>query len=143
MPSYAESAAGAQPAMVCYSLRALFSAWRPPDPRTPAARGFGVMLCGPGARPKKIFAFDFLFSDPEKSVPRRPCPLASRPPSLPSVTTVPPHRRSYSAAPAAPYVPPSDVLPAACCRRAALPPTLTVPRRLYTHTLLSARPSLR
>ena len=33
--------------------------------------------------------------------------------------------------------------PCSCCRRAALPPTLTVPRRLYTHTLLSARPSLR
>ena len=47
---------------------------------------------------------------------------------------MPPYRRSYSAAPAAPYVPPSDVLPAVCCRRAALPPTLTVPRRLYTHT---------
>ena len=62
---------------------------------------------------------------------------------LPCVTAVPPYRRSYSAAPAAPYVPPSDVLPAVCCRRAALPPTLTVPRRLYTHTLLSARPSLR
>ena len=25
-------------------------------------------------------------------------------------------------------------LPAVCCRRAALPPTLAVPRRLYTHT---------
>ena len=51
-------------------------------------------------------------------------------------SAVPPaDRRSHSAAPAAPYVPPSDVLPAVCCRRAALPLTLTVPRRLYTHTL--------
>jgi len=81
---------------------------------------------------------------PCRSFLRAAPPLPFSPPyPLPSVTAVPPYRRSYSAAPAAPYVPPSDVLPAVCCRRAALPPTLTVPRRLYTHTLLSARPSLR
>ena len=81
-------------------------------------------------------------------LPRRPCsslpcrsflraapPLPfSPPPPLPSVTAVPPYRRSYSAAPAVPFVPPSDALLAVCCRRAARPPTLTVPRRLYTHT---------
>ena len=43
---------------------------------------------------------------------------------LPCVTAVPPYRRSYSAAPAVPFVPPSGALPAVCCRRAALPPTL-------------------
>ena len=56
MPSYAESAAGAQRRGLLQEVRSLcFLRGAPPDPRTPAARGFGVMPCGPGARPKKIF----------------------------------------------------------------------------------------
>jgi hypothetical protein len=107
------------------------------------------------ASPSRHLAARSLLSVPRLSVilplPRRPCsslpcrsflraapPLPfSPPPPLPSVTAVPPYRRSYSAAPtvrAVPFVPPSDALPAVCCRRAALPPTLAVPRRLYTHT---------
>ena len=105
------------------------------------------------ASPSRHLAARPLLSVPRLSVilplPRRPCsflpcrsflraapPLPFSPSSpLPSVTTVPPYRHSYSAAPPCRYfVPPSDALPAVSCRRAALPPTLTVPRRLYTHT---------
>ena len=63
------------------------------------------------------------------SVPRRPCRLARRPPCRP----LPPCHRTVPRP--VPFVPPSDALPAVCCRRAALPPTLAA--------LLSARPSLR
>ena len=108
------------------------------------------------ASPSRHLAARSLLSVPRLSVilplPRRPCsslpcrsflraapPLPfSPPPPLPSVT---PCRRTVPRP--VPFAPPSDALPAVCCRRSALPPTLAVPRRLYTHTLLPARLSLR
>ena len=115
---------------VCCRRAALPPTLSPPSNAPPSLRRCGLPSCH-----RSLPCRSFLRAAP-------PLPF-SLPYPLPSVTAVPPYRRSQGAAPAVPYVPPSDVLPVVCCRRVALPPTLTVPRRLYTHTLLSARPSLR